>query len=427
MLDLKRIREEPDLVRDRLRVRGDAALDEMVARVVQLDEDRRALIARVDDMRAQRNDVSPRVGALKKEGREEEAASLIRDMRKLGDEISEAEARLTEVEGAVETLLLEIPNLPDPEVPPGGEDDAVVVREWGEIRDPEFEPVPHWDLAERLGILDLARGAKVAGTGFPLYVGLGARLERSLISFMMDLHAREHGYTEIWPPFLVNHDAARGTGHLPKFGGDMYEVEQDGLFLAPTAELPVTNLHAGELLAPDALPIRYVAYTPCFRREAGAHGKDTRGLIRVHQFDKVELVRFERPEASEAALEELTGHAEAVLRRLGLPYRVLLLAGGDLGFSNARTYDLEVWSPGVGRWLEVSSCSRYTDYQARRANIRFRREAGGKPEFVHTLNGSGLALARTVIAVLETYQQGDGSVRLPDALVPYMGQEVIRP
>jgi seryl-tRNA synthetase len=427
MLDLKRIREEPDLVRDRLRVRGDAALDEMVARVVQLDEDRRALIARVDDMRAQRNDVSPRVGALKKEGREEEAASLIRDMRKLGDEISEAEARLTEVEGAVETLLLEIPNLPDPEVPPGGEDDAVVVREWGEIRDPEFEPVPHWDLAERLGILDLARGAKVAGTGFPLYVGLGARLERSLISFMMDLHAREHGYTEIWPPFLVNHDAARGTGHLPKFGGDMYEVEQDGLFLAPTAELPVTNLHAGELLAPDALPIRYVAYTPCFRREAGAHGKDTRGLIRVHQFDKVELVRFERPEASEAALEELTGHAEAVLRRLGLPYRVLLLAGGDLGFSNARTYDLEVWSPGVGRWLEVSSCSRYTDYQARRANIRFRREAGGKPEFVHTLNGSGLALARTLIALLETYQQSDGTVRVPDALIPYVGQEVIRP
>ncbi|MEJ2184795.1 MAG: serine--tRNA ligase [Gemmatimonadota bacterium] len=427
MLDLKLIREAPDTVRERLLVRGDESLAALVDRVVQLDEERRSLIAQVDDMRAQRNEVSPRVGALKKEGREEEAATLIRQMRTLGDEIGEAEARLAAVEGQVDALLLEIPNLPDTEVPPGGEDDAVVVREWGEIREPEFEPLAHWDLGERLGILDLPRGAKVAGSGFPLYVGLGARLERSLISFMMDLHAREHGYTEVWPPFVVNHEAARGTGHLPKFGGDMYEIEQDGLFLAPTAELPVTNLHAGELLAPDAVPIRYVAYTPCFRREAGAHGKDTRGLIRLHQFDKVELVRFERPEASEAALEELTGHAEEVLRRLGLPYRVLLLAGGDLGFSNARTYDLEVWSPGVGRWLEVSSCSRYTDYQARRANIRFRREAGAKPEFVHTLNGSGLALARTVIALLETYQQPDGSVRLPDALVPYMGQEAIGP
>ncbi len=427
MLDLKLIREAPDTVRERLRVRGDEGLAALVDRVVRLDEDRRSLIARVDDMRARRNDVSPRVGALKKEGRDEEAAALILEMRELGDEIGGAEERLAVVEGEVETLLLEIPNLPDPEVPPGGEEDAIVVREWGNIREPDFEPAAHWDLGERLGILDLPRGAKVAGSGFPLYVGLGARLERSLISFMMDLHAREHGYTEVWPPFVVNHEAARGTGHLPKFADDMYEVEQDGLFLAPTAELPVTNLHAGELLAPDALPIRYVAYTPCFRREAGAHGKDTRGLIRLHQFDKVELVRFERPEDSETALAELTGHAEEVLRRLGLPYRVLLLAGGDLGFSNARTYDLEVWSPGVDRWLEVSSCSRYTDYQARRANIRYRPEAGAKPEFVHTLNGSGLALARTVIAVLETYQQSDGSVRVPDALVPYMGQEVIRP
>ncbi|HKJ91732.1 MAG TPA: aminoacyl--tRNA ligase-related protein, partial [Longimicrobiales bacterium] len=291
MLDLKLIREEPDVVRERLRVRGDEGLAALVDRVVQLDEDRRALIARVDDMRARRNEVSPRVGELKKAGKDDEAASLIREMRELGDEVGAAEARLSEVEGAVETLLLEIPNLPDPEVPPGGEEDAVVVREWGEIAERAFEPMAHWDLAERLGILDLVRGAKVAGSGFPLYVGAGARLERSLINFMMDLHAREHGYTEVWPPFLVNHEAARGTGHLPKFGGDMYEIEQDGLFLAPTAELPVTNLHAGELLGPDALPIRYVAYTPCFRREAGAHGKDTRGLIRVHQFDKVELVR----------------------------------------------------------------------------------------------------------------------------------------
>jgi seryl-tRNA synthetase len=315
--------------------------------------------------------------------------------------------------------------VPEAAVPSGGVEANVVVREWGEARSFDFEAKPHWELGEALGILDFPRGAKVAGSGFPLYVGLGARLERALINFMTDLHSREHGYTEVWPPYLVNHQTAQGTGQLPKFGEDMYEVPLDGLYLIPTAEVPVTNLLASEMLDGGELPIRYVAYSPCFRREAGAHGKETRGLTRVHQFDKVELVRFERPEDSAAALEELTGHAERVLQLLGLRYRVLLLAAGDLGFASAKTYDLEVWAPGAERWLEVSSCSVFTDYQARRAGIRYRPAGGARPQFVHTLNGSALALPRTVIALLESYQEADGTIRLPEALVPYFGQDRI--
>lgn len=425
MLDLRQIRDEADLVRGRLERRGAPETLEAVDRVVELDAQRRELIQDVETLRAKRNEVSPQVGRLKAEGRDEEADALIAEMREVADEISGLEDRLGAVEAEIEELLLGIPNLPDEEVPPGGEEANRVLRDWGETPGFDFEPRPHWEIGETLGILDLPRGAKVAGSGFPLYVGTGARLERALINFMVDLHAREHGYTEMWPPLMVNHEAALGSGHLPKFGEDMYEVPEDGLFLVPTAEVPVTNLHADELLGPDALPIRYVAYTPCFRREAGAHGKDTRGLIRLHQFDKVELVRFERPEAGDAALHELLGHAEEVLRRLGLRYRVLLLAGGDLGFANAKTYDLEVWAPGVGRWLEVSSCSSYTDYQARRAGIRFRPEPNARPEYAHTLNGSALALARTVVALLETYQEADGSVRLPEALAPYVGTERI--
>ncbi len=425
MLDLKTIREDPELVKERLRVRQKPDVLEMVDRVVALDARRRELIAEVESLKAERNAVSPKVGELKKAGEHEEADRIITSMRELVERIDARDGELAPVEQEIEALLLEIPNLPEPDVPPGGESDAVTIRQWGEERRFAFEPKPHWELGESLGILDLPRGAKVAGSGFPLYVGLGARLERSLINLMMDLHAGEHGYTEAWPPFMVNRQAATGTGHLPKFAEDMYEVPQDGFFMVPTAELPITNLYAGEILAPEALPIRHVAYTPCFRREAGAHGKDTRGLIRLHQFDKVELVRFERPEDSHAALEELTGHAEAILQRLGLRYRVIVLAGGDLGFSNAKTYDLEVWAPGVGRWLEVSSCSLYTDYQARRADIRFRPAPGGKPEFVHTLNGSALALPRTLIALLETYQQEDGSIELPDAVSRYMGRSRI--
>jgi seryl-tRNA synthetase len=425
VLDLKQVREHPAEVRERLAVRGKPEALELVDRVLALDEERRRSITEVDALRARRNQVSPEVGRLKQAGREGEAETLIREMRELGERMEALEQGRSEAEEAVRALLLQIPNLPAPDVPPGGEEDAVLVHEWGEEPRFDFPAQPHWELGERLGILDLPRGAKVAGSGFPLFVGLGARLERGLIAFMMDLHGREHGYTELWPPFVVNEQAALGTGHLPKFGDDMYFLPDDGLYLVPTAEVPVTNLHAGEVLDGSALPVKYVAYTPCFRREAGAHGKDTRGLLRLHQFDKVELVRLERPEEGEAALEQLTSHAEEVLRRLGLRFRRVLLAGGDLGFSNAKTYDLEAWAPGVGKWLEVSSCSLYTDYQARRANIRYRPAPGQKPEFAYTLNGSGVALPRTLTALLETYQQADGSVRIPEALAGYLGTDRI--
>jgi seryl-tRNA synthetase len=423
MLDLRRIREDPDLVRRRLAVRGNPELLVHIDALLRLDEQRRTLIAEIDAQRARRNEVSPEVGRLKQAGRHAEAEPLVLEMRALGEQMAELEARSAAVEAAVRDLLLQLPNLPAEAVPPGGPEANVVVREWGEAPAHAFTPRPHWELAERLQLLDLPRGARVAGSGFPVYIGGGARLERALIGMMLDLHTREHGYTEVSPPLLVNAAAALGTGHLPKFGDDMYHVPGDDLYLVPTAEVPVTNLLAGELLEPGALPQHYVAYTPCFRREAGAHGKDTRGLLRLHQFDKVELVRFERQEDGAAALESLTGHAEAVLRRLGLHYRVVLLAGGDLGFANAQTYDLEVWAPGVGRWLEVSSCSLYGDFQARRANIRYRPAPGARPEFAVTLNGSGLALARTFAALLETYQQQDGSVAVPPVLADVLGAD----
>lgn len=425
MLDLKRIREDTQFIRDRLSRRGKPDILQNIDSVLDTDAQRRVLITQVENARARRNEVSPQVGRLKQAGRHEEAEPLMKEMRELADQMKDSEARLAELEAALRDLLLNIPNTPEEVVPIGDESHNETIRTWGEEPQFDFEPKPHWELGEKLGILDLPRGVKVAGSGFPLFVGLGARLERGLINLMLDLHAREHGYTEISPPFMINYQSALGTGHLPKFGEDMYHVPEDGFYLVPTAEVPVTNLHAGELLDPDELPIHYVAYTPCFRREAGAHGKDTRGLLRVHQFDKVELLRFERPENGKAALEELTSHAEKVLQILGLRYRVVLLAGGDLGFSNAQTYDLEVWAPGVGKWLEVSSCSLYNDYQARRANIRYRPEANAKPEFVYTLNGSGLALPRTLSALLETHQQADGSVMLPEAIAKYMGTDRI--
>jgi seryl-tRNA synthetase len=425
MLDLKLIREAPDRVRAALERRGKpevlAALDELLA----LAERRVAVIPQVDGLRAERNEVSPQVGRLKQQGRHEEATPLIERMRAAGERLSALEAEQAQIETRVRDLLLNLPNLPEAVVPAGTEAANVVVREWGPEPVFDFQPRPHWELGEELGILDLVRGTKITGSGFPVYVGAGARVERALINLMLDMHTGEHGYTELAPPFLVNETSALGTGHLPKFADDMYFVSEDRLYLVPTAEVPVTNMHAGEVLSPDAMPKRYVAYTPCFRREAGAAGKDTRGILRVHQFDKVELLRFERAEASRAALDELTGHAEAVLRRLGLRYRVVLLAGGDLGFANALTYDLEVWAPGVQRWLEVSSCSLYNDYQARRANVRYRPALGARPEFAHTLNGSGTGLPRTLIAVLETGQQADGSVRLPPALAEYARLERI--
>ncbi|CAN5836064.1 serine--tRNA ligase [soil metagenome] len=425
MLDLKLIRDDPEHVRQRLDIRGRSEYTSSLDELLSLDEQRRALISEGDGLRARRNEVSPQVGRLKQAGRDDEAGPLILEMRELGERMATLEAQRDDVENRVRDLLLNLPNLPELQVPAGGVDANMVVREWGDERAFDFAPLPHWEIGEQLGLIDLPRGSKMSGSGFPVYMGWGARLERALINLMLDMHVREHGYTEVAPPYLVNETAALGTGHLPKYAEEMYYVTEDRLYLIPTAELPVTNLHAGELLGPEALPMHYVAYTPCFRREAGSHGKDTRGILRVHQFDKVELMRFERPDASRQALDELTGHAEAVLQRLGLRYRVVLLAGGDLGFANAQTYDLEVWAPGVGRWLEVSSCSLYNDYQARRANVRFRPAAGAKPEFAHTLNGSGLGLPRTLIAVLESYQQADGSIAVPESIAHYLGTDRI--
>ncbi|HLL45304.1 MAG TPA: serine--tRNA ligase [Longimicrobiaceae bacterium] len=423
MLDVRRIRSEPDAVRARLAVRGKAETDAALDRVLALDEERRALVGEGDGLKARRNAVSQEVGARKRAG--EDAEELVAEMRAVNERIREIDARLREVEAETNEILLRVSSTPHPGVPAGGEESNRTVRTWGEPRAFDFTPRPHWELAAELGILDLPAGAKVAGSGFPAYRGMGARLQRALVSWMIDLHTEEHGYTEVSTPFLVNRAAMTGTGQFPKFEDDAYVLPADDLALIPTAEVPVTNLHRDELLAPDRLPIAYVAYSPCFRREAGAAGKDTRGLLRLHQFEKVELVRFERPERSEAALEELTGHAERVLQLLELPYRVLLLAGGDLGFSSARTYDLEVWAPGVDRWLEVSSCSNFMDFQARRAGIRFRPAAGEKPEFAHTLNGSGLALPRTVVAILENGQQPDGSVEVPEVLRPYLRADVL--
>jgi seryl-tRNA synthetase len=427
MLDLRSIRQDAEGVRRGLARRGSAEeTDRTVDRVLALDEERRALIAEGDGLKARRNTVSQEVG-LRKRNREP-ADELIAEMKTVGDRIRDVDARLRDIEGEIEDALLRTPNLPHIQVQEGGEDANAVVRSWGEPRTFSFDPRPHWEIGADLGLLDLAAGAKVAGSGFPAYRGMGARLERGLINWMLDLHTAEHGYTEVSPPFLVHRDSMQGTGQYPKFveEGDAYAIPEDGLYLIPTAEVPVTNFHRDELLDGDRLPIAYVAYSPCFRREAGAAGKDTRGLLRVHQFDKVELVRFELPENSDAALESLTGHAERVLQLLELPYRVVQLAAGDLGFASARTYDLEVWAPGVDRWLEVSSCSTFTDYQARRAGIRFRRAQGEKPEFVHTLNGSGVALPRTVVAILENGQQEDGSVTVPEVLRPYLGTDRLR-
>jgi seryl-tRNA synthetase len=426
MLELRQVRQDPDAVRAALARRGKPGeTDAAVSRVVEIDAERRALISEGDELKSRRNAVSAQVAERKRA--KQDADDLIAETRGIGERIREIDARLREVEGEIEQILLRVPNLLHDSVPEGGEEANTVVRSWGEPRKPDFEPKPHWEIASALGMLDLPGGARVAGSGFPAYRGMGARLQRALINFFLDLHTRQHGYTEVEPPFLVTRESMQGTGQYPKFveDGDAYELPEDGLFLVPTSEVPLVNLHRDDLLEADRLPIAFAAYSPCFRREAGAAGKDTRGLLRLHQFDKVEMVRFERPDASWAALETITGHAEEALRLLGLPYRVLLLAAGDTGFSSAKTYDLEVWAPGVGKWLEVSSASNCTEFQARRANIRFRPEPGAKPEFVHTLNASGLALPRTVVAILETYQNEDGSVTVPEALRPYLGADRI--
>ena len=426
MLDLRRIREETALVKAGLARRGNPAHLAGIDRVIELDEQRRALIGEVEALRARRNEESQKVATLKREKKNDEADAIIRSTRELGERMTSLEARLGEVETALRDTLLVIPNIPDEVVPEGGESASLVLREWGGEPSFAFQPKPHWEIGENLGILDLARGAKLAGSGFVVLRGTGARLTRALMSFFLDVHTREHGYEEVWVPLLANRATMTGTGQLPKFADDMYHVVGDDLFLVPTAEVPVTNLYRDELLAEDQLPLGHVAYTPCFRREAGAAGKDTRGLLRLHQFDKVEIVRFTTPEQSPEEHERLTRHAEVLLERLELPYRRVLLAAGDTGHGNAKTWDLEGWAPGVGKWLELSSCSTFTDYQARRANIRYRPAGGGKPRFVHTLNGSGLAFPRVIACLLEHHQQADGSVAVPAALRPYLGTDVIR-
>jgi len=421
MLDIRRFRHEPEALKRALARRGDPELPSIVDEVGALDEARREAIGEANELKARRNEESKRIGEIKRSGGD--AEELILSMRALGDRIAELDEVVKANEARVEEILLSVPNLPLDEVPEGGEECNVVSATWGEPRTFDFEPKPHWELGEALGILDLPRGSRISGSGFPVLRGGGARLQRGLIAWFLDVHTAEHGYTELRVPYLVTRETLTGTGQLPKFADESYQAERDDLWLIPTAEVPITNLHRDELLTAADLPVRYTAYSPCFRREAGAAGKDTRGLLRVHQFDKVELVRYETPERSRQALEELTREAEVLLERLGLHYRRVILATGDLGFSSAMTYDLEVWSPGVQKWLEVSSCSVFMDYQARRANLRFRRSQAEKPEFVHTLNGSALALPRVVAALLETWQEADGSVVIPEPLRPYVGQD----
>lgn len=425
MLDIKRIRQEPDSYRTALARRLDPSLDAALDSVLALDARRREILTRVEAVKAERNASSEEVARLKKAG--QPADQLLARLKASGEEVKALDAQVRQLDEELEAELLRVPNLPNPAVPDGPASSNRVVRLCGEVPQFDFEPRPHWELGVSLGLFDLPRGAKLTGSGFPLFTGMGARLARSLANFMLDLHTREHGYTEVAPPFLVNRASLIGTGQLPKFEEDLYRTAEDDFFLIPTAEVPVTNIHRDEILDAGALPVALVAHTPCFRREAGAHGKDTRGLIRIHQFDKVELVRLVRPEDSDTEHALITRHAEVVLQRLGLPYRVLELAAGDTGFSAARTFDLEVWAAGVGGWLEASSSSTFTDYQARRANIRFRPEAGARPEFVHTLNASGVAFPRTIIALLENNQQSDGSVRIPEALVPYLGMDRLAP
>ncbi len=425
MIDLKRLRQDPAGSRASLMRRGDPSVAATIDDILELDRQRRDQLVKVEALKAERNAASDEVARRKRA--KQSADDLMERLKVSGEEVKQLDARLREIESALEGLAFTVPNFPDERVPDGDASANRLLRSWGELPGFDFVPKPHWELGVSLGLLDLAAGVKLAGSGFPLFTGMGAKLGRALAGFMIDLHTREHGYLEVAPPYLVNRATLTGTGQLPKFADEVYACPADDLFLIPTAEVPVTNIHREEILEANVLPATYVAYTPCFRREAGSHGKDTRGLIRVHQFDKVELVRIVRPEASAAEHERMTGHAEAVLQRLGLPYRVVELAAGDTGFASARTYDIEVWAAGVGAWLEVSSSSTFTDFQARRANIRYRPQPKGKPEFVHTLNASGLAFPRTIIALLENNQAADGSVRVPGALVPYLGVERLTP
>ncbi|MBU1671270.1 MAG: serine--tRNA ligase [Actinobacteria bacterium] len=420
MLDIKVIRDDPDRVMQAIADRGMSAEVADVDGVLEQDRLRREILVEVEQLKHQRNQASEQIVALKKEGGD--TSEITTRMKQISERIKQMDSEVREVEQRLSVFMDDIPNLPDPSVPVGPDETFnVEVRRWGEPPGFTFKPKPHWDIGEPLGILDFERGAKIAESRFTLLKGAGALMERALINFMLDLHTREHGYTEVFPPILANRESFFGVGQLPKFEDDMYWCRADELGLIPTAEVPVTNIHREEILAEADLPIRYAAYTPCFRREAGSYGKDVRGIIRQHQFNKVELVKFAHPDTSFEELEGLTANAEEVLRRLGIHYRVVVLSTADLGFSSAKTYDLEVWLPGANEFKEISSCSCFTDFQARRANIRFKPSEGGKPRFAHTLNGSGLAIGRTMAAVLENFQLDDGRVVVPPALQPYMG------
>jgi seryl-tRNA synthetase len=424
MHDLKSLRDQIDVLRDGMRRRGKIdQIGPLIDRAESLDRDRRLNIQAVEERKAARNTATQEVARRKKA--KENADDVVAQSRALGEEISRLEAELAAFESELSGIMLEIPNVTLPEVPTGGEECNVIVREWGT---PRMEPGlrPHWELAEALGIIDLARGAKISGSGFVVYRGAGARLVRSLMNLFLDTHTGEHGYEEVWVPVVVNRASMTGTSQLPKFEDDMYRLRDEDMFLIPTAEVPVTNLYRDEMIDGAQLPRGFCAYSPCFRREAGSAGKDTRGVLRVHEFDKVELVRYATPESSAEEHEAMTRHATTLLERLGLPYRVKLLAAGDTGFASAKTYDLETYAPGVGAWLEVSSSSTFTDFQARRANIRYRPAPGEKPRFVHTLNASGLAFPRIIASVIEHYQQPDGSVAVPEVLRPYLGVDSIR-
>lgn len=417
MLDITLFREAPDHVREALRKRGEDTA--IVDRIVALDQRRRELLVEVESLRAERNRVSKEIGRTKDPAERE---AKIAAMRELKERLDQLEETLRAVEAELREAMLQVPNVPHEAVPEGKDaSDNVVVKTWGEPREFDFEPLPHWELGPMLDIIDFERAAKISGSRFYILKKEGALLQRALITWMLDVHVREHGYTEVYPPALVRSDALYGTGNLPKFADTLYKDHEEDLWLIPTAEVPVTNLYRDEILPPGSLPIYHTAYTPCFRREKVAAGREVRGIKRVHQFDKVELVKFVEPEKGWEELQSLLRDAETIVQRLGLPYRVVLLCTGDLGFSAAITYDIEVWAPGCQEWLEVSSVSWFTDFQARRANIRYRPAPGAKPRYVHTLNGSGLALPRTMIALLETYQQPDGSVVIPEVLRPYMG------
>ena len=424
MLDSKFIRENVDLVKKALKDKG---VNVDLGRFIEIDKERRTLLTEVEDLKRKKNEVSDKVGKMMRE--KKNPKELIASMKTVSQKIDKIKAKVEETSKIYGNFVYDFPNIPHNSVPIGpGPEANKVVKEWGKAPKFAFEPRNHVEIGEMLGILDFGRATKISGAGFALYKALGARLERGLLNFMLDLHTKKHGYTEVFPPFLVNRRSMTGTGQLPKLEEDMYKLKDDDLFLIPTAEVPVTNIHAGEVLKGDDLPICYTAYTACFRREAGSYGKDTKGLMRVHQFDKVEMVKFVKPETSYDELEKLLKDAEDVIQALELPYRILELATGDLSFAASKCYDIELWAPGTKKWLEVSSCSNFTDFQARRANIKYKSKELKKPQYVHTLNGSGVALARLVIAILEIHQNKDGSFNIPKALQPYMdGLDAVKP